>query len=273
MAASAATRSVPVEEDVGDSDGKESMNNPHGKIVAIVEARMTSTRLPGKVLLPAAGRPMLGHLVERLKRVPSVDEIVVATTTNGTDEALVEFAESYGVSCFRGSEHDVMGRVLGAGEAMQADIVVNITGDCPLIDPLLTEQIIRLFLNNACDYATNGHIRTFPDGFPVQVYRLQTLGKSVAMTDDRLEHEHVTLHIRRHPEIFHPIYLPAPPDQHWPEVSLSLDEEADYLLLKKIFEHFADSCPQFGCREVVALLKANLDWLAINNHIKRKGDT
>ncbi len=249
------------------------MNTPHGKIVAVVEARMTSSRLPGKVLLPAAGRPLLGHLVERLRRVASIDEIVIATTTNDTDQALADFARTYGATCFRGSEDDVMARVLGAGEATQADIVVNITGDCPLIDPLLTEQTIRMFLNNRCDYATNGHVHTFPGGYAVQVYRLDTLRRSASMTDDRVEREHVTLHMRRHPDIFRHVYLVAPPDQHWPEIDLSLDEEADYLLLKEIFEHFGAGDSDFGCRETVALLKANPEWLAINRHVKRKGDT
>lgn len=249
------------------------MSISQDKVVAIIEARMTSTRLPGKVLLPAGGRPLLGHLVERLRQVPSIDEIVVATTANAADEPLAEFAREYGVSCFRGSEHDVMARVLDAGEAVHADIVVNITGDCPLIDPLLTEQTIRMFLNNRCDYATNGHVHTFPGGYAVQVYRLETLRRSASMTDDRVEREHVTLHMRRHPEIFSHVYLVAPPDQHWPEIDLSLDEEADYLLLKKIFEHFGDDNPYFGCRETVALLKANPEWLTINRHVKRKGDT
>lgn len=234
---------------------------------------MTSTRLPGKVLLPAAGRPLLGHLVERLRQVPSINEIVVATTANAADQPLVDFARKSGVGCFRGSEHDVMDRVLNAGEAAQADIVVNITGDCPLIDPLLTEQTIRMFLNNRCDYATNGHVHTFPGGYAVQVYRLETLRRSAAMTKDSTEREHVTLHMRRHPEIFSHVYLVAPPDQHWPEIDLSLDEEADYLLLKRIFEHFGDANPYFGCHETVALLKANPEWLAINRHVKRKGDT
>lgn len=249
------------------------MSVQRGKIVAVVEARMTSSRLPGKVLLPAAGKPMLGHLVGRLQRVPSVDEIVLATTVNDTDEPLVEFARHSGVTCFRGSEHDVMARVLGAGDATNADIIVNITGDCPLIDPVLTEQTVSMFLHNRCDYATNGHVRTFPGGYAVQVYRLETLRRSASMTTDPLDHEHVTLHMRKHPEIFRHVYLVAPIDQHWPEIDLSLDEKADYQLLKRIFEHFGDADPYFGCREAVALLKANPDWLAINQHVKRKGDT
>ena len=249
------------------------MNQKHGKIVAIIEARMTSRRLPGKVLMPAAGRPLLGHLVRRLQQTPSIGEIVIATTVNGTDEPLVALAREYSVGCFRGSEEDVMGRVLGAGEAAQADIVVNITGDCPLIDPLLNEQTIRMFLTNQCDYATNGHIHTFPGGYAVQVYRLETLRRSGSMTSASLDREHVTLHIRNHPELFRHVILAAPPDQHWPEIDLSLDEEADYLLLKKIFEHFGEDKPYFGCRETIELLKANPDWLDINRHVKRKGAT
>ncbi len=249
------------------------MHIPHGKIVAIVEARMTSSRLPGKVLLPAAGRPLLGHLIERLKRVPAVQEIVIATTVNAADQPLIELAQQYGVGYFRGSEHDVMKRVLDAAEAAGADIIVNITGDCPLIDPSLTGQTVRMFLRNQCDYATNGHVRTFPGGYAVQVYRVETLRRSASMTTDPVEREHVTLHIRRHPELFRHVYLVAPSDQHWPEIDLSLDEEADYRLLQRIFEHFGDTDPWFGCRETVALLKAHPDWLDINRHVERKGDT
>jgi spore coat polysaccharide biosynthesis protein SpsF len=249
------------------------MSGPHGKIVAIIEARMTSSRLPGKVLMPAAGKPLLGHLIRRLQQTPSIDDIVVATTVNAADEPLVTLAREYGVGCFRGSEEDVMGRVLGAGDAAQADIVVNITGDCPLIDPVLNEQTIRMFLANQCDYATNGHIHTFPGGYAVQVYRLETLRRSASMTNERLDREHVTLHIRNHPELFRHVILVASPDQHWPEIDLSLDEEADYRLLKRIFEHFGEGHPYFGCRETVALLKANPDWLEINRHVQRKGAT
>ena len=107
----------------------------------------------------------------------------------------------------------------------------------------------------------------------MQVYRLETLRRSASMTSDPLDHEHVTLHMRKHPEIFRHVYLVAPTDQHWPEIDLSLDEDADYRLLQKIFEHFGDANPYFGCRDTVALLKANPEWLAINQHVKRKGDT
>lgn len=244
------------------------MSAPAECIVAIIEARMTSSRLPGKVLLPADGMPMLEHLVNRLRAAPSIARVVIATTGNAADAPLVALAGRLGIFSFCGSEPDVMQRVLGAAQSVGADIIVGVTGDCPLIDPLVTEQVIRLFLNNNCDYATNGHIPTYPEGLGVQVYRRTTLERSIAMTTDSVEREHVTLHMRRHPELFRHVYLPAPPDQHWPELHLSLDEEADYRLLKAIIEHFGGANALFSCREIVALLKARPDLVAINWAVK-----
>ena len=243
------------------------------RIIASVEARMTSSRLPGKVLLPANGNPMLYHLIRRLKQVPSLNGIVLATTTNSTDDVLVDFAKQNDIDVFRGSEDDVMTRVIGAGEHARADIIVEITGDCPIIDPHIVEQTIRMFLNNSCDYTSNAHIKSYPVGMDTQVFRLATLKKSAAMTNDRLDHEHVTLHIRNHPEIFRPVYLLAPDNLHWPQLGLTLDEPADYQLLKKVIEYFGEGNPCFSCGEVLACLKQNPDWLKINQHVGRKGDT
>lgn len=242
------------------------------RIVATIEARMTSTRLPGKVLLPANGKPMLAHLVNRLKQVPSVDEIVLATTVNETDQVLVDFAASQDIRVFRGSEEDVMSRVIGAGDSAWAEIIVEITGDCPVIDPLLVEQTIRMFLHNPCDYASNAHVRSYPVGMDTQVYRLATLKRSFAMTDHPLDREHVTRHIRLHPELFSQVHLVAAPDQHWPELGLTLDEPADYELLKKIIEYFGDENPCFSCREAIQLLRqVHPEWVQINLKVKRKG--
>ena len=242
------------------------------KIIATIEARMTSTRLPGKVLLPAAGKPMLEHLVNRLKQVPSLQEIVLATTVNDTDEVLVDFAKSQKISVFRGSEEDVMSRVIGAGEAAHTEVIVEITGDCPLIDPLIVEQTIQMFLYNPCDYASNAHVRSYPIGMDTQVFRLETLKRSFAMTSHPLDREHVTRHIRLHPELFSQVHLVAPPDLYWPELGLTLDEEADYRLLSRIIETLAPVNPRFGCHEVLALLRKHPEWVEINQAVVRKGD-
>ena len=241
------------------------------KIVATIEARMSSSRLPGKVLLEAGAKPMLGHLIDRMKRAPSLNEICVATTTNGTDDLLVESARSNGVSSFRGSEEDVMLRVLGAAESCAADVIVEITGDCPIIDPRIVEQAIRMYRNNDCDYVTNGHIRSYPDGMDVDVFSLAALRRSAAMTNDPLDHEHVKLHMRTHPDLFRTVHLVAPPRLHWPELGLVLDEPRDYELLKKVIEHFGPENPYFSCREAVELLHEHPGWISINRDVYRKG--
>jgi spore coat polysaccharide biosynthesis protein SpsF len=243
------------------------------KTVSTIEARMTSSRLPGKVLLPALGKPMLQHLVTRLRAVPSIDEIVLATTTNATDDVLVEFAHGVGIACYRGSEEDVMTRVIGAAESANAELLVEVTGDNPIIDPMIIEQTIRMFLANDCEYASNVEVRSYPDGMDTQVFRTETLKRSALMTNDRLDHEHVTLYIRNHPELFRQVHLVAPPDMHWPGLGLTLDEEADYQLLKTIIEHFGESDPLFSCQQVIQLLRANPDWLTINQSVHRKGKT
>ena len=127
------------------------------KIVATITARMTSNRLPGKVMLPVLNRPILHYLVERLKNVPSIDGIVLATTVNKTDDTLIDFAINEGISYFRGSEDDVLLRVVEAADSEDADIVVEITGDCPIIDPQLVEQAILMYKANNVDYVSNGH--------------------------------------------------------------------------------------------------------------------
>ena len=243
------------------------------KIVATIEARMTSTRLPGKVMMPVLGKPILYYLVERLKSVPSIDEIVLATTLNKTDDKIIEFAISENISYFRGSEDDVMLRVVEAADSVDADIVVEITGDCPIIDPQIVEQTILMYRANNADYVSNGHVRSFPDGMDTQVFALDVLKKSLSMTNELLDHEHVTLHIRNNPQLFTKINFVAPPELDWPELGLTLDEQNDYDLLKIIIEHFSQENILFSCLEVVQFLRSRPDLLAINNHVHRKGDT
>lgn len=243
------------------------------KIVATIEARMSSSRLPGKVLLKAGGKTMIEHLIARIRAVPSVDEIVLATTTNDLDKSLVSISDELGISCFQGDENDVMGRVINAAESVGGDIVVEITGDCPLIDPNIIEQTIQIFLENKVDYVSNAHVRSYPDGMDSQVFRLETLKKSYSMTEDILDREHVTLHIRNNPDIFTRINLIAPPEIFWPELGLTLDEENDYNLIKKIIEYFGEDNCLFSCLDTIKLLKKSSHWVSINSNVTRKEDT
>ena len=242
------------------------------RIIATIEARMTSTRLPGKVMMPVLDKPMLHYLVDRLKKVPSIDDIVLATTINDTDDILVDFAKDENIKWFRGSEDDVMLRVIQAASSVNADIVVEITGDCPIIDPMIVEQSILMFKANNVDYVSNVIIRSFPDGMDSQVFSLDSLKKSFLMTNNPLDHEHVTLHIRNNPDFFSRINIVAPPELEWPELGLTLDEKDDYNLLKIIIEHFNPKNALFGCIDVVNFLRNRPDLVKINDYVQRKGD-
>ncbi len=241
------------------------------RIVAIVEARMTSSRLPGKHLLPANGKPMIQHLIERLKTIPLLDKVVVATTINAADDTLADFVSSIGAGVYRGSELDVMERVVEAGMMFAADVICEVTGDCPLIDPKLVERLIQTFLASDAVYASNGKYG-LPDGMGAQVFCWSALNRSEEMTNAPLDREHVTLHIRNNPELFPPIYLETSELNRWPELGLTLDEYDDYLLLKKIIEFFGETTEHISCGQIIQLLRANPDWVDINRHVKRKGD-
>lgn len=246
------------------------MDNEKPIIVATVECRMGSTRLPGKVLKKACDKTMLELLVERLSIVNRLDEIVLATTINKIDDPIEELANSLGVGCFRGSEEDVLGRVLGAARSANASIIVEITGDCPLIDPEITSQVLDLYLLNECDYVSNLDPVSFPIGMDTQVFSTDLLATADKETTSREDREHVSWFIRRQPGRFRKIHLPAPPELHWPELGLTLDEQADYELIKIIFEHFYPRNRFFSCLDVVRFLRKAPDVLGINIDVKRK---
>jgi spore coat polysaccharide biosynthesis protein SpsF len=241
-------------------------------IVAIVCARSTSSRLPGKHFMLSNDRPMLWYLLERLKRVSSISKIVIATTTNEPDDRFVGFAEENNVEVFRGSEDNVMERVLRAAESFGAEVICEVTGDCPLIDPELVEQAIKTYRMNKVDYVNNGR-GGLPDGMGAQIYSSDALRRSFAMTQDPLDLEHVTLHIRNNRQTFPAIYIGATPETDWPELGLTLDERDDFLLLDALIERFGDRILDASCAEIVRFLRSNPEMLKINSHVSRRGDT
>lgn len=241
------------------------------KIIATIEARMTSARLPGKVMMLAGNIPMLSHLINRLKAVPSIDEIILATTSNKTDDLLEQLAFDEKISCFRGSENDVMGRVLDAAKYFHGDIIVETTGDCPIIDPNLIEQGINTFMINNVDYLSNCHIRSYPDGMDYEIFTLTSLAKSALLTNDSSDREHVSLHIRNNPKIFKHLYLYAPTNLYDPSLGLTLDEMEDYILIKNIIENFGESNNLFSLSDVLNYLEDNPELRSLNIKINRKG--
>lgn len=145
------------------------------KIVAIVESRMSSTRLFGKILLKVKNKTMLEYLIERLQKVKKIDDIVIATTTNKLDDQLVSIAKKNNVKFYRGSNSNVLERVICAAEKYEADIIVRVTSDCPIIDINIIYQAINVFLNNNCHIVTNAYVRSYPDGMDVEVLSYKTL--------------------------------------------------------------------------------------------------
>jgi len=240
------------------------------KIISTIEARMGATRLPGKVLLPVLGRPALELLIERLKRARRVDEIIVATTVNKNDEPIVKLCERLGVPFYRGSEGDVLSRVLEAAKSIGGDIIVEITGDCPLIDPEIVDQCIDLFFSGEYDYVSNILKRTYPRGLVVQVFPTAILEKAASLTKDPMDHEHVSLYIYNHPEIFRLKNVYAPSELHWPELALTLDTPEDYKLIKEVFERLYVKNPNFLTKDVIELFLRNPELAEINSHIQRK---
>ena len=153
------------------------------KVVATIEARMTSTRLPGKVLLEIGGKPALEFMIDRVKQSRLVDDIVVATTVNSSDQPIIDLCNKMGCKYFRGSEEDVLLRVLEAAKSVDADIIMELTGDCPFIDPDIIDKVIELYSSGDYDYASNVVERSFPDGFDTQVFSVQSLEKVSRLTD------------------------------------------------------------------------------------------
>lgn len=239
------------------------------RTVIIVQARMTSTRLPGKVLADLAGRPMLGQELGRLKRCRRVQEIVVATTTNAADDAVVALAEREGVGWFRGDEQDVLGRYLGAARAARADVVVRVTADCPLIDPALVDEVVDALTGAApADYASNIQRRTFPRGLDVEALYGDVLERVGRLGRTREAREHVTFFIHReHPELFLLRSVTGSVDHS--DLRWTVDEPADLELVRRIYEIGGLGEREVGFGELVSLVRGHPELARLNAHVRQ----
>lgn len=231
---------------------------------------MTSTRLPGKVLAPCLGKPMLELMVERVRRVPSLDGIIIATTTNRTDDPVAELAEQLGVGCWRGSEEDVLTRVLEAAQAFDIDIIVELTGDCPLMDPEIVERVIQKYRCAGTDYVSNILSRGYPIGMDTEVFSTTVLADVARRTDDPVDHEHVSVYIYQHPEIYTLGNVAAPPQCERPKLRLTLDTPEDLQVIRSVFEALYPANPEFSLADVLAFLDQRPEISAINAHVQHR---
>ena len=217
----------------------------------IVEARMNSKRLPGKHMLKVRNMPILQFLIMRLKLVKKINKIIIATTDTEKDQVLVNLAKKNKVNYYRGSEKNVMDRVLKASNKYKTDIIVGITADCPLVDPNLVSQCIDIFLNNNCDYLNNLVFPGFPQGMNCQVYKSSILKKSYKLVNKIEDYEHVTSHILRNSKLFKHLYLAPPSNMYYPKLRYELDEKKDYIKIKKIIESFSKNNYEFTCLDII----------------------
>lgn len=232
---------------------------------------MGSSRLPGKALADVGGEPALTRLLRRLRRAERVDEIILATTTAPADDVLAEWGASHGVAVHRGSEEDVLRRVVEAHQSVAGEIVVEITGDCVLVDPELVDVAIQSFDENDCHVVTNTTKRSFPNGMDVQVYGLADLAEVEREVDDPAVREHVSLYFYEHPEQYRIVHLFAPSRWARPEYRLVLDYPEDLVLLNEICRRLEPRHgDRFGLEEIMALLREDPRLPAINEHCVEK---
>ncbi len=249
------------------------------RVAATIEARMSSSRLPGKVLMELQGAPMLARLVERVRRAKRVDEIIVATTTNPADDPVVDLARSHGVTFFRGSEEDILDRVLHAAMTYGADLIVELTGDNPLIEPLLIDAMVAFYLDNDLEYVANTAMRhttrwekepTFPVGTSVEIFSTELLSRVATWTQDPLDREHVSSYIFDRPEKFRLGAFEAVDEFdacHRPDIRLTVDTDADMRLVREIYGRLYPANPAFSLMDVVNLLTREPDLLSINGQV------
>ncbi len=245
------------------------------KYLPIIIARMGSSRLPGKVLLDLCGKPVLERIVERVKRVPIIEEVVIATTKKKADDKIFKWCIEKEISCFRSSEEDVILRVIGASKWIDAmisahDYIIDITADCPLVCPEMIKSMISRCEILKPDYASNIAVRSFCDGFDIQIVKKEVLYNIYHWIEDY--HKcHSTWNVLAYASNLK-IYNMIPKKQeYWmPEVGLTLDTPMDYEVIKRIYEHFADKNYVFNHHDIYALIQEQPEILDINKNVKRK---
>lgn len=239
-------------------------------ILAVLQARSTSSRLPGKVLKPILGKPMLERQIERILRASMIDKLVVATSNDPSDEVLAQLCGKIGVDCFRGSLDDVLDRFFLAARQHKPDYVVRLTGDCPLADPAVIDAVIRFAVNGDYDYASNTLQPTYPDGLDVEVCKFAKLEQVWRTATMKSQREHVTPYFYQNPHLFKLGNMTRQPDLS--ALRWTVDTADDFALITSVFEALYPKNPAFGTDEVLAYLNSNPELSKLNaSHSRNEG--
>lgn len=234
-------------------------------MLAILQARTSSTRLPGKVLKRILGRPMLWHHIERIKKAANLDDIVVATSDQSEDDAIEELCRNSKVACFRGDLNDVLDRYYRAASKYSAQTVVRLTGDCPLADPEVIDLGIDFFLKHDFDYVSNCVERSYPIGLDVEIFKFSCLEEAWGEAILPSQREHVTSFIQDDPGKYKVGHFKN--DQDLSHHRWTVDEPADFEFVKRVYELLYDDNPAFTTADILDLLEANPELCQINYHI------
>lgn len=240
------------------------------KVEIYVQARMGSTRLPGKVLKTVLDKPLLAYLVERLNRCKEADAVAILTTILPIDDVIVDFCKKNKILCYRGPDEDVLSRYYQVAKQRKPDAIVRVTGDCPLIDPVVVDNVIRQYkeAKPSYDYVSNSLERTYPRGLDVEIFSYEVLEKAFTDAKKDFEREHVTPYLYMHPEIFKlkNVSSPIRLDQHrW-----TVDTPEDFELISLILKHLYPKNPNFSTEDILDLLQQHPDWSKINANIIQK---
>ncbi|MBW8010250.1 MAG: NTP transferase domain-containing protein [Chloroflexi bacterium] len=241
------------------------------KIVTIIQGRMASSRLPGKILEDLGGRPVLGWVVERARRAQRIDEVVVATTSDPSDDPVVEFCKTNGYQYYRGSMNDVLERYYQAAKEFNADVIVRLTADCPLIDSAMIDHTVETFLSThpPLDFAANRlpMERTVPVGLDIEVCTFSALETAWQQADQPHQREHVMPYFYEHAERFNILHIKNDPD--YGHLRWTVDTPEDLMLLRKLVSFF-EGRDDFSWQEVLDLYENNPEWAEINAQVRHK---
>ncbi len=236
-------------------------------IVIIVQARMGSTRLPGKVLKKVMNKTLLEYLLERLQRVERSNEVCVATTVEPQDQPILDICSQMSIRSFRGSENDVLERYFLAAQEMQADIIVRVTADCPVIDPVEIDKLIEYYLENSdrYDYISSSLKRSYPLGMEAEIFSFEVLKKAHENAKSKFEREHVTPYLHRQPDLFclkNFSYKENQKEHRW-----TVDTPEDFEVITKIIESLYPVKPEFSIEDILNLFQENPQWKKINSYV------
>lgn len=237
-------------------------------VTAIIQARMGSSRLPGKVLKEVNGKPLLLHQIERLKTCRWIDQLLVATTNEQQDNQIVEFCEKYNINVFRGSENNVLERYYKAWEKFGGETIVRLTSDCPIIDAEIVDETIKYYLNNNFDYVSNTLERTFPRGLDTEVFSADALKVSYNSAILERDKEHVTPYIYTNPDKFKMGSYKGQTD--YSQYRWTVDTEEDFELIERLLNTYIGKENELNLITAVNLMKENPAWFEINREIEQK---